>query len=102
MISVNVSFMGSDVQKLTVSGHANYDQYGKDIVCAGVSAIVTGGINALMECERKNVEVINKKNELGINVINNNEKIQIILTTILIQLQTIEKSYKEYIKIKEN
>lgn len=25
---------------LTVQGHANYDKYGKDIVCAGVSALV--------------------------------------------------------------
>ncbi len=101
MISVNVSFMGSDIEKLIVSGHANYDLYGKDIVCAGVSAIITGGINAI-ECEYKNVEIINKKNELGIHVISNNERIQIILTTLLIQLQTVEKSYEKYIKIKEN
>ena len=25
---------------LSVRGHANYDEYGKDIVCAGVSALV--------------------------------------------------------------
>lgn len=25
---------------LEVSGHANYDEYGKDIVCAGISALV--------------------------------------------------------------
>lgn len=98
MISVNVKFMGNDVLSLTVSGHANYDKYGKDIVCAGVSAIVTGGINAL-ESEVENVEIINKENELGVKVINSNEKIQIILNTMLIQLQTIEISYKKYIKI---
>ena len=100
MISVNVSFIGNDIQLLTVSGHANFDEYGKDIVCAGVSAIVTGGINAL-ESEVKNVEIINEKNKLGVKVINNNEKIQIILNTMLIQLQTIENSYKKYIKIKK-
>ena len=98
MISVNVTFMGSDVKSLTVSGHANYDKYGKDIVCAGVSAIVTGGINAL-ESEVKNIEIINKENELGVKVINNNEKIQIILNTMLVQLETIENSYEKYIKI---
>ena len=99
MISVNVIFIGKDVKSLTVSGHANYDQYGKDIVCAGVSAIVTGGINAL-ESEMKNVEIINKANELGVIVVNNNEKIQIILNTILVQLETIENSYEKYIKIR--
>ena len=98
MISVNVSFIGSDVKSLTVSGHANYDKYGKDIVCAGVSAVVTGGINAL-ESQVDNIEVISKENELGVKVINSNEYIQIVLKTILIQLETIEKSYKKYIKI---
>lgn len=98
MISVNVSFMGKDVKSLTVSGHANYDKYGKDIVCAGVSAVVTGGINAL-ESQVDNVEIINEDNKLGVKVINNNEFIQTVLNTILIQLETIERSYKKYIKI---
>jgi uncharacterized protein YsxB (DUF464 family) len=99
MISVNVSFMGKDVKSLTVSGHANYDEYGKDIVCAGVSAIVTGGINAL-EPHIKNIEIINESNKLGVIVIESNEVIQVILNTMLIQLETIENSYKKYIKIK--
>ena len=98
MISVNVSFIGSDVLKLTVSGHANYDKYGKDIVCAGVSAVVTGGINAL-ENQVENIEIINEENKLGVKVINSNEYIQIVLKTIIIQLETIENSYKKYIKI---
>ena len=98
MISVNVKFIGSDVKTLTVSGHANYDKYGKDIVCAGVSAVVTGGINAL-ENQVENIEIISKENELGVKVINSNEYIQIVLKTILIQLETIEVSYKKYIKI---
>ena len=99
MISVNVSFMGKDVKSLTVSGHANYDEYGKDIVCAGVSAIVTGGINAL-EPHIKNIEIINESNKLGVIVIESNEVIQVILNTMLTQLETIENSYKKYIKIK--
>ncbi len=98
MISVNVTFIGKEVKSLTVSGHANYDKYGKDIVCAGVSAVVTGGINALEE-QVNNIEIINEDNKLGVKVINSNEYIQIVLNTILIQLETIEKSYKKYIKI---
>ena len=98
MISVNVTFIGKEVKSLTVSGHANYDKYGKDIVCAGVSAVVTGGINALEE-QVNNIEIINEDNKLGVKVINSNEYIQIVLNTILIQLETIERSYKKYIKI---
>lgn len=100
MISVNVSFIGKDLKSLTVSGHANFDNYGKDIVCAGVSAVVTGGINAL-ESEIENIKIINEENTLGVEVINSNDKIQLILKTILIQLETIESSYKKYIKIRK-
>ena len=99
MISVNVTFIGKEIESLKVSGHANFADYGKDIVCAGVSAVVTGGINALEE-EIKNIEITSQDNVLGVKVINNNEKIQVILNTILIQLKTIEASYKKYIKIK--
>ena len=98
MISVNVTFIGKDVKTLIVSGHANYDKYGKDIVCAGVSAVVTGGINAL-ENQIDNIKIINEENLLGVEVVNSNEYIQIVLNTILIQLETIEGSYKKYIKI---
>ena len=99
MISVNVTFIGKKIESLKESGHANFASFGKDIVCAGVSAVVTGGINAL-EDEIKNIEITSQDNILGVKVINDNEKIQIILNTILIQLQTIEASYKKYIKIK--
>ena len=100
MISVNVTFIGNEVKTLTVSGHANYAEYGKDIVCAGVSAVVTGGINALAS-NVKNIKIINEDNKLGVEVINSNQEIQIILNTILIQLETIQKSYKKYIKIEK-
>ena len=79
---------------ISISGHAGYADAGKDIVCAGVSAVVTGGINAL-ESEIESIKIINEDNKLGVEVINSNEKIQIILNTILIQLKTIEKSYKK-------
>lgn len=34
---------------ITVVGHANYDEYGKDIVCAGVSALVQALIGWIEE-----------------------------------------------------
>ena len=45
----------SIINVLEVSGHSNYDTKGKDIVCAGVSAIVVGGLNALLNEERRQI-----------------------------------------------
>ena len=39
------------LKKFELEGHALFDINGKDIVCAGVSAILIGGINAINEME---------------------------------------------------
>lgn len=99
MISVNVEFIGSEVKSIMVSGHAESDEYGKDLVCAAVSAIVIGGINAL-EKYQKYIRIVQEENLLGVEVLIPHQEIQMILQTILIQLQTIADSYQKNIKIK--
>ena len=100
MIKIKVLKKDEIIKSVITKGHANFAEHGKDIVCAGVSAVVTGGINAL-ESEIENIKIINEENTLGVEVINSNDKIQLILKTILIQLETIESSYKKYIKIRK-
>lgn len=102
MIKIQINKTNNKYSSLIVSGHSNYDEHGKDIVCAGVSAIVTGGINAL-GIENKNA--ISYRVDDGyvnldvLDIMNNN--IQMIMNVIVIQLRTIEESYKKYVKIYE-
>ena len=56
MISVNVTFIDQKIQQIEISGHANFDRHGKDIVCAGVSAIVYGSINAIDQVKKNQIE----------------------------------------------
>ena len=56
MIKVVIEKNNSKIISFEVSGHSNYDEKGKDIVCAGVSAIVVGGINALINENKKAIE----------------------------------------------
>ena len=49
MISVKVVKENKKYKKVTILGHALYDDYGKDIVCAGVSALVLNTINSIEE-----------------------------------------------------
>ena len=53
MIKVIIEKNDSIISVLEVSGHSNYDEKGKDIVCAGVSAIIVGGLNALLNENKK-------------------------------------------------
>ena len=51
MIAVSVRKDG-----ITVSGHANYAEAGKDIVCAGVSALVQGLIRSVESLTSDKIE----------------------------------------------
>ena len=85
-----------------VSGHSNYDVHGKDIVCAGVSAIVTGGINALGLENKKAISYEVKDGYVNLDVLDTeNNNIQLIMDVIVVQLKTIEESYKKNVKIYE-
>ena len=53
MIKIQINKTNNKYSSLIVSGHSNYDEHGKDIVCAGVSAVVTGGLNALANENKK-------------------------------------------------
>ena len=102
MIKIQVNKTDNSYSSLLVSGHSNYDEHGKDIVCAGVSAIVTGGLNALAIEDKKNISYRVKEGYVNIDILDiGNEKLQTIMDVIVIQLKTIEESYKKYIRIEE-
>ena len=86
---------------LHVQGHAEFDNYGSDIICAGVSSIVFGGINALGQYLDSSEWFQIKGNTIRIMIDKCNHEIDIILETILWQLKTMEDSFPENIKIQE-
>ena len=102
MIKIQINKTNNKYSSLVVSGHSNYDEHGKDIVCAGVSAIVTGGLNALILEDKNSVSYEIKDGYVNLDVLNiENNNIQLIIDVIVIQLKTIEESYKKHVKIYE-
>ena len=102
MIKVNIEKNNTKIVSLEVSGHSNYDEKGKDIVCAGVSAIVVGGLNALLNENKKAINYECKEGYAYILVKEvDNDNINRILDVITTQLYTIEESYPKFIKIIE-
>lgn len=100
---IRVKYVGdkSSFKLLEVKGHANSTTVeGHDIVCAGVSACVVGALNALENPKQFNLLV-----EDGHVIIENKDDIQlsshnlVVLHTLIVQLQTIEETYKKFIKI---
>jgi hypothetical protein len=100
MIKVKAVIPDGKFESLRVKGHADFAPHGQDLVCAGVSAIVIGGINSL-----KYPESFDIFQESGLVVIKLKPKENItnydavVINTMLIQLETIEQSYGKYITV---
>ena len=103
MIKVVVKRKENHIRKIQTEGHALFDINGKDIVCAGVSAILIGGINAINEMEL--ISLCDYEVDEGKVILNikdcNHSNLQVILETLYVQLKTIEESYSNYISIQE-
>jgi len=98
MIRVSYTLSDSKVVELNVTGHANFAKKGSDIVCSAVSAIVIGGLTNLSSEKKYKISV--REGEVSILALNDvNEHDQIVLETIIVQLEKIEESYGKYIQI---
>lgn len=96
------------VKRVLVTGHANFHEYGKDIVCAAVSAISIGMVNAMetmfgvkmhadddgdgkVECRLPN-QKIDPEIE---------EKIRLQMETLVVMLKGVADEFPSYVTIKE-
>ena len=88
---------------LFVKGHAGFDEYGKDIVCAAVSVLVINTLNSI-ETFTQDVLELNTDEVSGLIEFEMVSKIsketRLLLDSLLLGLQGIESDYgKDYIKL---
>ena len=83
---------------LDVSGHAEYDESGKDLICASVSSIVFGFMNAL-DALNEDIEIKQLTNKITITNHSSSNIVQDYFELVMMQLKTIEESYGDFIKV---
>ena len=99
MIKVNI--YGDN--KIEFVGHAMFDDYGKDIVCAGVSSIVTTTINAILTFDKDYIYYLVDNDSLIIEINTHNKIVDNLINNMINMLEEIEEDYPNNIKIrKEN
>ena len=85
------------ITSIEVKGHANKDVYGKDLVCAAVSEVLTGGMNALVD---KEYDFKLDEGHAYIKALDiPSDYDSVVLKTIETQLRTIEESEHDYVRI---
>ena len=100
MIKVIITTHNQQIIDIQVSGHANSAEYGRDLVCAGVSSVCVGIANALVQRGFLDIGTIEvKEGFVHVKVNQYDEVIQVVLETFETLLKTIEESYPKYMKI---
>lgn len=99
MIRVKVKRQSGRWQELETSGHAQQAPRGEDLVCAGVSSILIGALNALNQLVPDACDLLMEEAHVKISVKKDSGQVQLLLDSLLIQLQTMEAAYADYIQI---
>ena len=100
MIKVKIGHASNNqVNFLEVTGHANSAPYGKDLICAAVSAVLTGGFNNLV-----NVNNYEIKLDEGHAYFKSNAPLdahdEAVIETIICGLNTIQESNPIFVEVK--
>ena len=98
MIKVIYEAKNNQYLSLEVSGHAEYDEKGKDLICASVSSIMFGLMNAL-DALHEDVEIKQLTNKIIITNHSDSNNVQDYIELTMMQLKTIEESYGNFIKV---
>lgn len=99
MISVKIKKENSKYKKITILGHAMYDDYGKDIVCSAVSSIVITTVNGIMSLDKDSLSYMVSKKGMSIKVNSTDRTTQVLICNMINLLKELENNYKEFIKI---
>ena len=100
MIKVRISKKDNVIQDIHCKGHAMYDDYGKDIVCASFSTMIITTINAILTFDQSaisytdtnDLKIINIKKD---NITNN------LLNNLVNMIYELRDNYNKNINIKE-
>ena len=109
MTTIKIKKKNNDIICVECSNHTGFAEYGKDIVCAGVSSITQTAVLGIKELTNlKHNFVIDEK--LGylklelIDIENNSadfKNAQIILKTMYLGIKNLQEQYPKYIKLED-
>lgn len=85
--------------KITVLGHAGYAEQGKDIVCAGVTALSQALLRSMEALTGDLPEYQVSPGAFELNIENLSEKSRILVDSFFIGICEIANDFPEYVRI---
>lgn len=99
MIKVSVTKKNQQIQEVSIQGHAMYDDFGKDIVCAAVSSCVITTVNGILEIDKDWILARQDSKGVLIQVQNSSDVCQTLLTNMISLLEELHDQYPKNLKI---
>ena len=99
MIKIKVNKSKDIIKEVIITGHANYAQYGKDIVCAAVSSIALTSCNAILSLE-DTILAKEESGKLDIKILKDTDVNQKLLNNMIVMLEELISQYPKNIEIR--
>lgn len=86
--------------KYSIKGHAKYSPFGTDIVCAAVSALAISTANGIVAyCDTDIDSETSDNGEMVINVLHPNDKSDVLISSMILGMQSIAETYKNNVEL---
>ena len=88
------------IEKIEIKGHANYSEYGSDIVCASVSSMCITTVNAMIKIDNNAIEYKEDEGYLLINIKKHSDTVDKLINNLIDLLEELKSNYQKYIEIR--
>ncbi len=86
---------------IDIKGHALFDKYGKDIVCAAVSSIVITTVNGILSIDEDSIKCVDDSGFVSIDILKDDRVIYLLISNMMNLLKELENQYKKNIRVEE-
>ena len=99
MIRIHVIYKNHMISSISIFGHANYSAYGKDIVCAAVSATYLCTVNGILKLDNNSISVNSNEDMQEIDVNSDDKVVMTLLQNMIECFSDLEKQFPKNIKL---
>lgn len=84
---------------IKIYGHADFDTFGKDIVCASVSSIIYTTVNGLLNINQKSIKFSDNDEYMKIEILSNDDITLKLITNMIEMLKELSRKYPKNIEV---
>lgn len=88
-----------DGNKISVSGHAEYAEHGRDIVCGAISTLSQVFVASVEELAAAQIKTAQTGGYMEIVIEESTERAQVLLDSFLLGCRMIAQNYPEYVQV---